>query len=122
MMNINNLNLDQQMQGLIQPWRELQAKTLEHCERVADYQLDMARRYTDVTLAQMREASEIRSTEELQSYVRKGTEAARETTESLAKDVRTLTQLGQDFAEDVQRATRQQMASASRSGTAASSA
>jgi len=67
----------------------------------------MARRYTDVALGQLREASEVQSPEQLQSYLQKGTEAARETTDSLARDARTFTELGQAMAEDLQQRVRE---------------
>lgn len=107
-------NLMQQMQqqfgNYAEPFRKVNSKMLEHWEKMADYQLDMVRRYTDVALGQMREAADLQSPEQMQSYLQKSSEAVRETSDSLAKDARTLTEMGQSMTQDVQAAMRENLA------------
>ncbi len=105
MMNYQDMlqQMQQPFSNYAEPFRAVNSALLEHWEKMAGYQLDMARRYTDVALGQLREASEVQSPEQLQSYLQKSTEAVRETTDSFAKDARTLTELGQAMAEDVQK-------------------
>ena len=109
MMNYQDMiqQMQQPLSNYAEPFRAVNSALLEHWEKMAEYQLDMARRYTDVALGQLREASEVQSPEQLQSYLQKGTEAARETTDSLARDARTFTELGQAMAEDLQQRVRE---------------
>ncbi|MFP4648692.1 MAG: phasin family protein [Halorhodospira sp.] len=109
MMNYQDMiqQMQQQMGTYAEPFRAVSGTLLEHWERMAEYQLDMTRRYTDVTLGHLREASEVQSPEQLQSYMHKSSEALRETTDSLAKDARTLAELSQALTEDVQQRMRE---------------
>ncbi len=99
----------QQMQAYAEPWRGMSSAMLGHWEKITGFQLDMARRYTDVTLAQLREASDIRSPEQLQGYVQRSTEAARETSDSMVRDARTLAEMGQAMTEELQETAREQV-------------
>ncbi len=109
MMNYTSTMTDMQKQmgAFVEPFRAVNGKLFEHWEKMADYQLDMARRYTDVTIGQLREATEIQTPEQLQSYVQKGTEAVRETTDSLTKDARTMVEMTQAMTEDLQKTVRE---------------
>ncbi len=99
--------MQSQLGQYAEPFYSANSKALEHWEKVADYQLDMVRRYTDAALGNLREASEIQSPEQLQSYMQKSVEAAREPSDSLAKDARTLAELGQAMTEDLHKSMRQ---------------
>ncbi|MBK5943489.1 hypothetical protein CCR79_06345 [Halorhodospira halophila] len=112
---MNYQEMIKQMQTQFGPYAEpfhgVNSKMLEHWEKMTDYQLDMARRYTDATLGNLREASEVQSPEQLQNYLQKSVEAARETSDSLAKDARTLAQLSQAMTEDLQQSVRESTSS-----------
>ncbi|ABM61887.1 phasin family protein [Halorhodospira halophila] len=109
MMNYQDMIKQMQTQfgNYATPFHGVNSKMLEHWEKMADYQLDMARRYTDATLGNLREASDVQSPEQLQSYLQKSVEAARETSDSLAKDARTLAELSQAMTEDLQQSMRE---------------
>lgn len=111
MMNYEDMikQMNNQWGNYLEPTRQINGKALEHWEKLAEYQIDMARRYTDATVGHMREAASLQSPEQVQEYMRKGSEAVKETADSLAKDTRTLTEMGQAMAQDVQKAMREHM-------------
>lgn len=108
MMNYADMlkQMNNQWGNYLEPVRQVNGKALEHWEKVTEYQIDMARRYTDAAVGHMREATSLESPEQVQEYMRKGTEAVRDTADSLAKDTRTLTEMGQAMAQDMQKTMR----------------
>ncbi|BAU56753.1 phasin family protein [Halorhodospira halochloris] len=109
MMNYDDMikQMNSQWGNYLEPMRQINGKALEHWEKVTEYQIDMARRYTDAAVGHMREAASLQSPEQVQDYMRKGSEAIRETADALAKDTRTLTEMGQAMAQDMQKAMRE---------------
>ena len=120
MMNYNGAieQMQQQMGKFGEPARQISSSVLDHWTKVAEYQMDMARRYTDFAFGQMREASGVQSPEELQSYLHKSSEAARLTGDSLAKDVRTLAEMNHAMTTEVQQVVRDSAANLAPSATA----
>ncbi len=93
----------EQYDQTVEPMRKLNGKLLEHFQKMTEYQLDLARSYTDLTFGQMREMAGINSPEDFQNYVRRSSETARKTGEQVAKDAQTLAEMGKSMGEDVQR-------------------
>ncbi|MBK1733742.1 hypothetical protein CKO15_00275 [Halorhodospira abdelmalekii] len=110
MMNEEMLKqMTNQWGNYLEPARQLNGKALEHWEKMAEYQIDMARRYADVAVGQLREAATLQTPEQVQSYMRNSSELLRETSDRLVKDARTLTEMGQAMNEEMQKAVRDQL-------------
>ncbi len=91
-----------QMEQAAEPMRKLQGKMLEHTQKMAEYQLDLARTYTDLAFGQIRELVGIGTPEELQGYVQRSSETARRTGEQMTKDAQALAEMGKSMGDDVQ--------------------
>jgi phasin family protein len=108
MMNYDDIiqQMNSQWGNYLEPARQINTKALEHWEKLAEYQIDMARRYSDAAVGHMREATTLQTPQEVQEYMHKGGEALRETADSMAKDTRTLAEMGQSMAQDMQKVMR----------------
>jgi phasin family protein len=110
-----NMNID----SVLEPARRYNALVVNNAEKLLSMQLDAARSYTDLGIKQVRDAMEITDVSTLQDYLGNQAEVAKTLAERAQKDVRSLTELGQSFANDLQGLMQENVASAAGQGKSA---
>lgn len=92
-------DINKQFEKAAEPVRKFQAALIEHAEKATQFHLEAARRYSDLALSQVREASTLNSAEGVQGYMQKAPQVARETSETVVADAQKLAQMNQAFGE-----------------------
>lgn len=95
----NSMSVDKMME----PGRRFQALMLTGVEKVAQFQLDAVKSYTDLGLRQLREGLELRDVNDVQGFVSKQGERARELGEKVQSDVQTLAGIQQELGTEMQK-------------------
>lgn len=85
------------------PARKFNALLLDNMEKLANFQLEAVRSYTDLSLSQLRSALEISDAQSLQAYVSNQSKVAETFGQKLAEDANTLASLSKDFGAEVQK-------------------
>lgn len=110
-----NQKIQQQIEQVAAPVRELQSTLLGHAEKLARFQLEMAQSYTEMALSNVREVSTVNSVEGIQNYLENYPRTLQRAGEKIAQDGRTLAQLGQDVGADLQRIARENVTAVNKS-------
>lgn len=95
---LKNVNIEK----LFEPARRYNALVVDNAEKLLSMQLDAARSYADLGIKQLRDVMEINDAKSLQDYIGNQTEVAKTVAERAQQDAKTLAELGQTFASDVQ--------------------
>lgn len=88
---------------LLAPSRELNKLIISTLEQLTATQFASLREYTELNLGQLKAAAEIRSTEDIQEYVRKQQDYLKTLGEKLAADAQALSAVGKDFIEQAKK-------------------
>jgi len=103
----------EQFEGLfVEPARAYGSLTLEYYEKLLGAQLDAARSYTDLGLAQARAWIEVRDVEGFNKALEGQQKAAQQLNEQLKGDAETLSGLGQEYLQKSQKLVEESMKSA----------
>lgn len=102
--------MSEQSQKMAQPINEITTLTVDYIEKLSTFQVNAVKAYTDLGLDQLRNMASIKDAESLQAYVAKQREMATEMGKKVADDAKTLAQLGEVFAEDIQNLAKKDLA------------
>ncbi|MFW6346879.1 MAG: phasin family protein [Halomonas sp.] len=102
----------EQFEGLfVEPARAYGSLTLEYTEKLLGAQLDAARRYTDLGLAQLRAWIDVRDADGLKQLMDGQQKAAQDLGERMKSDAEVVNALGQDFLQKSQKLVEESMKS-----------
>ena len=87
------------------PVRTYASLVLEHFEKLTNLQLETAKTYAETGLHQARAALEVKNPSDLQSYVEKQQQVAKELSDRIQGDVEKVTSLNQAFMQNAQKIT-----------------
>lgn len=103
-MNPNILDsLQDQSTKLLAPSRELNKLFVAKLEQLTAMQFASLREYTDLNLSQLKSATEITTTEDLQQYFQKQQDFLKTLGEKLAADAQALVAISKEFSEEAQK-------------------
>lgn len=102
-----------QMAQALNPIREAQGKMLDHFAKIADFQVEAMKHYSELSLGTLRAMAEIKDPQSLQAYVSKQTEVSKSLGEQLTTDMNQLVKINRSFTEDMQKLTQQSVTTAS---------
>ena len=102
-----------QMAQVLTPIREAQGKMLDHVAKVADFQVEAMKHYSELSLGTLRAIAEIKDPQSLQAYVSKQTEVSKSLGEQITADLNQLVKINRGFAEDMQKLTQKSVTTAS---------
>lgn len=97
------LKTDAPFAQLLAPARKFNALVVENAEKVAEFQINAARSYTDIGLRQFRDALQVNDVEGLRQLVTNQSETSRMLAAKLLADTQALVNLGQIFGKEVQK-------------------
>ena len=80
--------------------RALNKLTVASLEKIINVQLDSLRAYADLTLSQLKAGVEIKDMSDLKDYAIRQSDLVKVVNDKLAKDTRTLTEIGAQFNAD----------------------
>lgn len=95
---LKNANIEK----LFEPARRYNALVVDNAEKLLSMQLDAARSYADLSIKQLRDVMEINDAKAFQDYLGNQAEVAKTVAERAQQDAKTLAEMGQSFASDVQ--------------------
>ncbi len=107
----------EQWSKAMEPARRMNAVMIEHAQKLAQLNLDAARSFTEMTLAQARSAMEIKDPEDLRNYLSEQTKAVESFTKEFSKDASMLADLGKSFGDEMQKAAQENVVSFSKAFT-----
>lgn len=102
-----------QMTQALTPVREAQGKVLDHVAKVADFQVEAMKHYSDLGLSTLRALAEVKDPQSLQAYVSKQTEVTKSLGEQISADLNQFVKINRGFAEEIQKLTQQSVTTAS---------
>lgn len=85
------------------PTRKFNSLVIENAGKVAEFQINVARSYTDIGLKQLRDALRVSDVGDFRRLVASQNEASRTLTAKVLADTQTLVSIGQDFGKEVQK-------------------
>lgn len=106
-----------QLEDLMVPARKFQGLVVDHFGKLADFQMDALRAYTDMGLEQLRAVKKIDDAKSFQDYVAGQSKVAKTLSEKLSQDVNTLTALSKNFGAEVQKLAQENSVALERVGT-----
>ena len=92
-----------QLEDLIAPARKFQGLVVDHFTKLADFQLNALRSYTDLGLEQLRAVKNVDDAKSFQDYVSSQSKVAKTVGDKVTQDVNTLAALSKDFTAEVQK-------------------
>lgn len=115
-MSVDNVSkqFQQQIEQAAEPVRKLHATMVEHAEKIARFQLEMAQSYTELALNNIREVSALNSVEGVQNYLQNYPKTLQQTSEKIVQDSQKLAQLGQGVGEDLRKLAEENVATATK--------
>ena len=103
----------EQFEGLfVEPARAYGSLTLEYYEKLMAAQMDAARAYADLSLAQARAWIDVRDADDLKKVLEGQQKAAQDLSERFKSDAEKVNALGQDFLQKSQKLVEQSLKSA----------
>lgn len=93
----------EEAQRLAQPFNAIRDLTIENIDRVAHFQVNVAREYTEMGLAEIREGVGIKQPEQLQEYFGHATEKAERLGKKVTEDGRALAAMGEQYVTELQK-------------------
>ena len=92
-----------QMEQVLNPMRKAQGTMLDHFAKVADFQVEAMKHYSDLSIQNLRALKDVNDAQSLQAYVSKQTEVAKSLGEKVSADVSEFVKLQRGFAEEMQK-------------------
>ncbi len=90
------------MQRMMLPGQRAAPVMMSQTERVAHFQLDTARRYTDLFLGNCQSLMEVRDPASFRRFIDRQQDTLREFNEAMTADMQKLSDLGRSFSEDLE--------------------
>jgi phasin family protein len=88
---------------LLTPARKFNAVLIENLEKLAGFQLEAARSYSELGLNQLRSALEITDAQSLQAFISNQSKVVETFGQRVAEDANTLANLSKDFGAELQK-------------------
>jgi phasin family protein len=103
-MNIElNSSLAEQTKNSIAPVQDMNRLIVDKVEKLVTMQIASAQRYSALGLANLKAFMDIKDADTLQAYIGKQGDLIKSVSEQLMSDAKTITELGRDFGEQVQK-------------------
>lgn len=102
--------VSEQLGKAFEPARAFAGLTVDHVEKLANFQLEATRAYADIGITQAREALQVADLKSFQDYAAKQREVAEAVTQQVQDDARKLGELGKAYTEETTRLTEQNAA------------
>lgn len=99
--------MNEQMERITGPWQRMAALSLQTVERLADFQFHRLQTYTHLAMRQWRDMLEVRDDRSLREFLIRRQEAAQQIGQQVSEDARALAEIGQEFTQQLQRVTEQ---------------
>ena len=103
-----------QSDKLFAPSRELNKLAVSKLEKLASLQFASLREYTDLSLGQLKAATAVNGSEDLQDYFSMQRDFLKTVGEKLTNDARAMAELGKEFNEGAQKIARENLPSATK--------
>ncbi|MEQ6917276.1 phasin family protein [Halomonas aquatica] len=110
---------DQFESMLLGPARAYAALSVDYSEKLVNAQLDASKAYTDTGMAQLRSLMNVKDAEGLKSYMEGQQKVAKDLTERLKGDAEKVVSLQQDFVQQSQKLTEENVKQATDTATKA---
>ncbi|NHH86499.1 MULTISPECIES: phasin family protein [unclassified Cobetia] len=94
----------EQARSFYQPMRKLNTLMLDHMGKIADYQMDAAKRYADTGFERARAATEIKGMEEFSKFSNRQLEVATELSQQMMDDSLKLAEMGNEMRAQLEQA------------------
>ena len=94
-------NFNTQLQDWSEPFSRAHSLTLEAFEKIAQFQIDRATEYTDLSIGHLREATQVSDPDSLQTYLNKQVELANTVSQNVNDDINNLTQLSGEYFDEL---------------------
>jgi|TARA_Y100001973_G_C5196368_1_gene334534 phasin family protein len=94
----------EQARSFYQPMRKLNTLMLDHMGKIAGYQMDAAKRYTETGLERARAATEIKGMEEFSEFSNRQLEVATELSQQMMDDSLKLAEMGNEMRAQLEQA------------------
>ncbi|HKJ95954.1 MAG TPA: TIGR01841 family phasin [Gammaproteobacteria bacterium] len=111
---MSNQTLNQfteQFTKAFEPVRAFAGLNIDHFEKLAQFQLEAARAYTDLGIAQVRESLQVGDAKSLQDYVAKQKDAAETVGKRVNEDAQKLAEFGKAYTEEATKLVEQNVGS-----------
>lgn len=108
-----------QFESMFAPARAFAALSVDMTEKLVNAQFEAAQAYTDTSLAQLRSLMEVKDAEGLKSYMEGQQKVAKDLTERLKDDAEKVVSLQQDFVQQSQKLTEDNVKQATDTATKA---
>ncbi|TKD64449.1 phasin family protein [Cobetia marina] len=94
----------EQARSFYQPMRKLNSLVLDHMSKVAEFQMDAAKRYADTGFERARAATEVKSVEQLSEFGNRQLEVATELSQQMMDDSLKLAEMGNEMRSQMEQA------------------
>ncbi|MFG6158331.1 phasin family protein [Halomonas sp. 1390] len=120
MQNFDTKQFTEQFESMFfGPARAYAALSVDYTEKLVNAQLDAGKAYTDTGLAQLRSLMNVKDAEGLKSYMEGQQKVAKDLTERLKGDAEKVVSLQQDFVQQSQKLTEENVKQATDTATKA---
>lgn len=120
MQNFDTKQLTEQFESMfVGPARAYAALSMDYSEKLANAQLDASKAYTDTGMAQLRNLLNVKDAEGLRSYMEGQQKVAKDLTDRLKGDAEKVVSLQQDFMQQSQKLTEDNVKQATETATKA---
>ncbi|SEO97235.1 TIGR01841 family phasin [Aquisalimonas asiatica] len=92
-----------QVEQMLNPVRKAQSSMLDHVARLADFQVEAVKHYSELSIDNLRALKDINDPQSLQAYVTKQTEVAKSLGEKVTADMNEFVKINRGFAEELQK-------------------
>ncbi|WP_290653188.1 phasin family protein [Aquisalimonas sp.] len=101
-----------QMEQVLNPMFKAQGTMLDHFARIADFQVEALKQYSELSIENLRAMQGIHDPQSLQDYVTKQMDVAKSLGEKVSADVNEFVNLNRGFAEELQKSTQESVTTA----------
>lgn len=92
-----------QVEEMMNPLRKAQNTMLDHVARIADFQVEAVKHYSELSIDNLRALKDINDPQSLQAYVTKQTDVAKSLGEKVTADMNEFVKINRGFAEEMQK-------------------
>ncbi len=108
------IDISKQAEQALDVYKQLNRLTLSNVERLVDVNLDNLRKYADVVISSWKEALEITDLESGQKYLTRQSKVAQDVVKNIADDAKVVAEIGQEYANEVQKVVADNVATATK--------
>ncbi len=105
------IDVTKQAEQALGVYKQLNQLSLTNVERLVDVNLDNLRKYADIVISSWKDALEITDIESGQKYLAKQSKLAQDVVKNFADDAKVVAEIGQEYANEVQKVVADNVAS-----------